>query len=188
MNSMLLAYRQRARLLGHDLCVAQRTDGKWLVWIEGRRALQHEPSVTNQDEAKKVVHLLAHWHIEGKHLCDCGKDLRWEPLHSITTSPQPERRKARRVPHVCEVRFEDQGASRIGRIGNLSTEGAFIETPRPSFKGSVVTLSFRVGPLHVRARGEVIHRSPQQGMGVRFLNLEPSCRAAIADLITKRND
>jgi hypothetical protein len=183
--SMLLAYRQTTQLLGHELWVAQRTDGNWLVWIEGRRSLQHEPAVKNEEEAKKVAHSLAHWHIEGKHFCDCSRELRWKSLQAIAGDSPGERRKARRMDYICEIRCQDKGMLRLGRIANLSTDGAFIQTTSPSFKGSVLNLTFQVGRVQIETLGEVIHQKPQHGMGVRFLNLQPGYRALIADLVNR---
>jgi hypothetical protein len=185
MISMLAAYRQRARLLDHDLWIAQRADGKWQVWIEGSKGVEHEPLLGTQEEARRVVHSLGHWHIEGRHFCDCTADLNWQPAQ---TEAGDERRTSRRTNFICEIRCEDQGVFRIGRIGNLSTEGAFIQTPNPSYTGSVLNLSFHVGRVQVETQGQVVHRSAQEGMGVRFLNLDPSFRAAIADVVIRKND
>ena len=186
--SMLMAHRQKTRLFEHDLWVAQRADGKWQAWIEGQKALQHEALLANQEEAKKVVHSLAHWHIEGKHFCDCADALRWQSVQPDFVGPLEERRRAKRINYPCEIRCEDHGVFRIGRIGDLSTEGAFIQTSNPPFAGSVINLSFHVGPVQVETQGKVIHQNPRHGMGVQFLNLDPGYRAAIADLLIREND
>ncbi len=186
MISMLAAYRQKTRLLHHDLWIAQRADGSWQVWIDGEKGVTHDLFLANQEEAKRAVHSLAHWHIEGKHLCDCPDELCWEAV-----PPDPahdERRRLKRTSYICEIRCEDQGLFRIGRIGNLSVEGAFIQTSNPSYTGSVVTLTFQIGHLQVETQGQVVHRNPDQGMGVRFVNLNPSYRAAIADVLIRNGD
>jgi hypothetical protein len=188
MMSPLMAYRQRARLLGHNLWVAQRADGKWRVWIEGEKAVEHEALLASQQEAKRVVHSLAHWHIEGKQFCDCAAEMLWQSVQSDFVGSQQERRSVKRINYECDIRCENWGVSRIGRIGNLSTEGAFIQTPNPSFTGSVINLSFQVGRVKVETQGTVVHHNPEQGMGVRFLNLDPGYRAAIADLLIREND
>lgn len=185
---MLLAYRQRTRLLGHDLWVAKRADGKWLAWIEGEKSVQHESDLGDQEEAKRAVHSLAHWHIEGKHFCDCADALRWHSVQPSFVGPLEERRRVKRINCQCEIRCEDQGIFRIGRIGNLSTEGAFIQTPNPPFAGSVINLSFHVGPVQVETQGRVVHQTPQQGIGVQFLDLAPGYRDAIADIVGRNND
>jgi hypothetical protein len=185
MMNMLVAYRQRARFLGHDLWIAQRADGNWQVWIEGERAVEHEPLLASQEEARRVIHSLAHWQIEGRNFCDCTKDLQWQPVQQNLAE---ERRMADRTNYICEIRCEDQGVFRIGRIGNLSTEGAFIQTPNPAFTGSVLKLSFHVGRVQIETQGQVVHRNPQQGMGVRFLDLDPGSRAAIADVIIQQSE
>jgi hypothetical protein len=78
MMTMLMAYRQRSRLPGHDVWIAQRVDDKWHTWIEGEKAVESEALSANQEEANKVVHSLAHWQIEGKHSCICADVLRWQ--------------------------------------------------------------------------------------------------------------
>jgi len=186
--SPLMAYRQRARLLGHDLWVAQRADGKWRAWIEGEKALEHEALLESQHEAKMVVHSLAHWHIEGKQFCDCAAEILWQSVQSAFVGSQQERRYVKRIEYECKIRCENRGISRIGRIGNLSAEGAFIQTPNPSFTGAVINLSFRVGRVKVETQGVVIHHHSKQGMGVQFLNLDPGYRAAIADLLIRENN
>ena len=186
--SPLMAYRQRARLLGHNLWVAQRADGKWRVWIEGEKAVEHEALLASQQEAKRVVHALAHRHIEGRQLCDCAAEMLWQSVLSDFVGSQQERRSAKRINYECNIQCENQGISRNGRIGNLSTEGAFIQTPNPSFTGSVINLSFQVGCVKVETQGAVVHQNPERGMGVRFLSLDPGYRAAIAALLIREND
>jgi hypothetical protein len=188
MMSPLMARRQRAQLLGHDLWVAQCADGKWRAWIEGEKAVEHEALLANQQEAKRVVHSLAHWHIEGKQFCGCAAEILWQSVQSDFVGSQPERRSVKRIKYGCDIRCENRGVSRIGRIGNLSTEGAFIQTPNPSVTGSVINLSFQVGRVKVETQGTVVHHHPEQGMGVRFLNLDPGYRAAIADLLIRENN
>ena len=188
MMSPLMTYRQRARLLGHNLWVAQRADGKWRVWIEGEKAVGHEALLANQQEAKRVVHSLAHWHIEGKQFCDCAVEMLWQSVQSDFVGSQQERRSAKRINCKCDIRCENLGVSRIGRIGNLSAEGVFIRTPNPPVTGSVINLSFQVGRVKVETQGTVVHHNPEQGMGVRFLNLDPGFRAAIADVLIREND
>ncbi len=185
MISMLVAHRQRARFLGHDLWVAQRTDGSWQVWIEGEKTTEHKPFLATQEEARRAAHFLAHIYIEGKHLCDCTNELDWQHGQRDVAA---ENRIVKRINYICEIRCEEQGVFRIGRIGNLSTEGAFIQTPDPSLMGSVLNLSFSVGSVQVETQGQVVHRNPQEGMGVRFLNLDPSSRAAIADVLLRQSD
>jgi len=188
MMSPLMAYRQRARLLGHDLWVAQLADGKWRAWIEGGKAVEHEALLASQEEAKRVVHSLAHWHIEGRRFCDCAAEMLWQSVQSDFVGSRPERRNAKRINYECKIRCENRGVSLIGRIGNLSTEGAFIQTPNPSFTDSVINLSFQVGRMKVETQGTVVRHNPERGMGVRFLNLDPGYRAAIAALSIREND
>lgn len=186
MGNRLLAYRQKAQFLGHELWIAQRTDGNWQLWIEGKRPLQHDAFFLDQEEVKRVVHALGHWHLEEKHFCDCTTELRWEPVPPAESVPPEERRKAKRFTYCCDIQYADQGILSIGRVWNLSTEGAFIHTQNPPSEGSVITLSFQMGPMQIEAQGRVIRREPHNGMGVQFLDLSPSCHAAIAEGLARQ--
>jgi len=177
MTNVLFAHRQRASFIGHELWIAQRTDGKWQIWIEGRRPLHQETSFfQDQNEAKNMVHSLAHRHLEAKEICDCKTDLHWE-----TAGPET-RRAVKRFNYPCEISLDDNGIMSIGCIGNLSTDGAFIQTRNPPVEGSLLGLSFRVGHVVIETQGEVVHRHPNQGMGVRFLNLDTTGRRIISRL------
>ena len=170
----LLAHRQKAHLLDHELWVAERADGKWQAWIEGKRPLPDMAVFENETEAKRMAHQLAHPHLQGKDSCDCLTQLYWK-LPS-------DRRRVKRFHYPCTVLSDEQGAS-LGQILNLSTDGAFIETPNPLSPGSRLALSFQLDPvLKIKTRGEVVHQLPNQGMGVRFLDLTPADRKVIADL------
>jgi len=188
MSNLLLAHRQKAHVLKHDLYVAQRTDGNWHVWIEGKKPIQHETVFTDQVEAKRAAHSLAHCHLEGKPFCDCTAESLWEPVRPDVGISFAERRHAKRFNHSCEIQWQDQGILTIGRIENLSAGGAFIETLNPAPEGSVLKLSFQVGSADVETKGQVIHQRPNYGMGVRFLGLRPPDHAAIANLLDAEDD
>lgn len=188
MSNLLVAHRQKAHLLKHDLYVAQRTDGNWQVWIDGKKSIQHETVFADQVEAKRVAHSLAHWHLEGKQFCDCTAELLWEPVRVDVSISFNERRHSKRFEHFCRIQWQEQGSLTIGRIENISAGGVFIQTLNPAPEGSVLKLSFQVGPVDVETRGQVIHQSPNHGMGVRFLGLRPPDYAAIANLLDREDD
>jgi hypothetical protein len=183
MTNLLLAHRQKAHLLNHELWVAQRTDCNWQVWIEGKKSLRHETVFPDQDEAKRAAHSLAHRHIEGKQSCDCARELLWELIQPHESIVPEERRTVARFPCSLKIQWQDRGFVSAGRFGNLSAEGAFIRTPNPAPEGSVLKLSFQAGTFQVEARGEVIYRLPDLGMGVRFLDLSLQGHEAIASFI-----
>ena len=65
---LFFACRQKADLLGHELWVGQRVDGRWQVWIEGKRPLLRETMgvvFNDPDEANSMAHMAAHRHFEG---------------------------------------------------------------------------------------------------------------------------
>lgn len=183
------AHGQRAHLLRHNLWVAQRVDGKWAAWIEGEKPLEHETLFSNQEEAKKAVHLLAHWYLEGKISCDCTYVLRWQHLIGSLEEHCP----TKQIDHQCEIRGceirgENQEVLQTGRRGILRTEGVFVQTPNPPSWGSILTLSFNVGPVQVQTQGKVVYHSPREGIGVQFLDLDPEIREAIADILIRGAD
>ena len=184
-----MGHGQRAHLLGHSLWVAQRVDGKWAAWIEGENPEEHEALFSNGEEARKAIHPLAHRHLEGKVSCDCADVLRWQ--HFVGSLG--EHRRAKRMDYQCEIRGceirdENQEVLQTGRIGILRREGAFVLTPNPPSWGSVLNLSFNAGPAQIQTQGKVVYRNPQQGIGVRFLDLDPGIRETIADILIRRND
>lgn len=188
MTNLLLAHRQKAHFLNHEIWVAQRTDYNWQLWIEGKKPLQHETIFSSQEEAKRAAHFLVHSHIEGKQSCDCTRDLLWEPIQPQASIAPQERRLARRYPRSLKIQWQDRGLTSAGRFANLSTGGAFIRTSNPAPEGSVLKLSFQAGSFQIEAQGEVIYRLPELGMGVRFLDLDPQGREAIASYISAEEE
>jgi hypothetical protein len=69
----------------------------------------------------------------------------------------------------------------------LSVEGAYIRTLNPAPEGSVLKLSFQVGLVDVETKVEVIHRRPNYGMGVRFLELTPPDATAIDNMLDEED-
>jgi hypothetical protein len=90
------------------------------------------------------------------------------------------------VPSVQEVRFRSSRLEGSGRLSNLSSTGALIETPsrddRPE-SGSRVRLTL------VRDGGEVtelladVVRTTKRGFGVAFADPESQVREALEDLL-----
>ncbi len=183
MTNTSLLHRQKARLLEHELWIGQRSDGNWQVWIEGERHLELKAAFPNQDGAKRIVHSLAHRHLGGKLICDCTAELQWEQIHAAEQVPPEEKRTARRFNYTCEIQWQDEGVFSIGRIRNLSTGGAFIQTLNPPAEGSIINLRFMLGSFQVETLGRVVRQLQLQGMGVQFLDLSPAGREAIAGLL-----
>lgn len=175
----LYSNREKAIFQEHQLWVARRPDGNWQIWIEGQKQLLNETTVFgDRDEAKSALHQLAHWHLEQKQFCDCKAGLSWE------FSCPEEMRKFKRFNYSCEILAADRATS-IGRMVNVSVEGAFIRMLHPPSKGSIFALSFKIGRVQIQAEAEVVHIQPNQGVGVRFLTLADEGRKAIAALADK---
>jgi hypothetical protein len=182
MINRLFAHRQKAQFLEHKLWIAERADGKWQVWIEGKRPFHETAVFESQNEAKRSVHRLAHEHLEGKPSCDCPTKLLWQG------PAEEDLRRVKRFDYSCEVWSGEQGSS-LGQIANLSAEGAFIATSNPPSTGSVLALSFQVGPaLKFETQGRVVHQQPNQGIWVQFLDLDPAARQVIAGLADYQED
>ena len=157
--------------------------------IEGKRGLQRDLEVSEEVEAREAAHLLAHWRIEGKRFCDCGKELVWESALSETTrKPAAQRHEPKQPTYYCEIALQDEENFTIGRIGELSAAGAFVHTRKPPALGAVLGLSFRIGTKQIRAHAEVTGLRPEEGFMVRFLDLDPSSAAAIANLTPHEAD
>ncbi len=100
----------------------------------------------------------------------------------------PERRRYPRVelPKGTLVAWETGGGQRVVcGVGGLSLGGLFISTPEPLPVGSIVKLLFELPEGDIRARGEVRHVQPGQGMGVRFTFMGYEDRARLRHLLNR---
>lgn len=96
-----------------------------------------------------------------------------------------EKRRSRRIGHICEVECEGEGVSRLNsRINDLSTSGVFIDSMTCFAVGSVLRLKFRIGDTVIETTGEVRYSMPHVGMGVRFVDLKPEHQSAVEALVT----
>jgi hypothetical protein len=96
-----------------------------------------------------------------------------------------EKRQARRVPFLCEVECAGSGGLSIakGRLNDLSTTGAFLESLATLPIGTDLTLRFQAGSHAFAISARVAHSMPQFGMGVRFSGLTPEESTLIEQLI-----
>jgi hypothetical protein len=91
-----------------------------------------------------------------------------------------ERRRKDRVEICLEVKW----ANRNGRLADLSEGGCYIDTIGEVFPGEVVKIAISLPdgrPLWLE--GEVAHRTPRLGFGVRFINLTDEQRMNIRSLL-----
>ena len=107
---------------------------------------------------------------------------------------KPQRRRNPRARIQFEVEFKQAGTTARGTCLNLCKVGMFIATERPAAPGKEVVLRFtlpgRSDPLSVRAQvawmsGEVQDPAIITGIGVNFLDLNPSKASAIGTLVDK---
>ncbi len=107
---------------------------------------------------------------------------------------QPLRRGNLRAQLQFDVEYTQARTTAHGTCLNLSKEGMFIATKRPIAPGKEVVLRFtlpgRSDPLSVRAQvawmsGEVQDPAIITGIGVNFLDLNPSKASAIGTLVDK---
>lgn len=83
-----------------------------------------------------------------------------------------DRRTAKRVSLVTQIRSTAGGETLVGYSKDISTGGVFVETEDPPEKGTEVTLRFRLSedsPIQ-EVRAAVAYRMSGEGMGLRFLD------------------
>lgn len=83
-----------------------------------------------------------------------------------------DRRTAKRVSLVTQIRTTVGGETLVGYSKDISTGGVFVETEDPPAKGTEVTVRFRLSedtPIQ-EVRAAVAYRMSGEGMGLRFLN------------------
>ena len=64
----------------------------------------------------------------------------------------------------------------VSRVENLGLGGLYIRTPEPPLPGSFIQLLFDVPAGEVRARALVQRSKPNEGMGVKFIAMQPEDR------------
>lgn len=102
-------------------------------------------------------------------------------LLELLFPPGAERRTARRVSLVTQMRTVVGGRQLVGYTRDVSLGGIFVETENPPERGTEVSLRFKLtedGPIH-EARATVVYSMGGEGMGLRFWQLSPAVREAI---------
>jgi hypothetical protein len=97
-------------------------------------------------------------------------------------------RQAMRVPADWPVRVRTGRRNKEARLYSLSSGGAYLATPRPSYRGSLVflTLPLPSGPVEIAARvvmtnvpGNLVRSNLPLGMGLQFTGLAPENEGTI---------
>lgn len=115
-------------------------------------------------------------------------------MNQRSASPAPgyptgaDRRTAKRVSLVTQIRTTIGGETLVGYSRDISTGGLFIETEDPPVKGSEVTLRFRLAPEAPiqEVRAAVAYSMAGEGMGLRFLDVPEDLRRAIEAFVAQQ--
>jgi uncharacterized protein (TIGR02266 family) len=111
------------------------------------------------------------------------------PEPSSSTLPAgAERRAARRVSLVTQIRTLAGGETLVGYSRNISTGGIFIQAEKVVEKGSELQLRFKLQPEGeiLEARAVVTYAMAGQGMGMKFVDLPEPVRARIEEFVNQQ--
>ncbi|MFB3125968.1 MAG: PilZ domain-containing protein, partial [Candidatus Acidiferrales bacterium] len=99
-----------------------------------------------------------------------------------------DRRAARRVLLASQIRTRVGGQQIVGYSRDVSVGGVYVETETPPAAGSEVTLRFKLKPEAeiLECRAVVAYSVPEEGMGLRFLELPGSVRQAVEEFVGRR--
>src|SRR5712664_276930 len=110
--------------------------------------------------------------------------IREQAVRQLTS---PSRRFTSRVeaPEDVWIYWRCDGLDDLSHVQNISLGGLFIETPRRTAEGTVVSLSFLVREGQVRADAIVRHAVPGTGIGLKFRAVREEDRAYLAALMAR---
>ncbi len=94
-----------------------------------------------------------------------------------------ERRAYTRVPVDLWVEERHEGVTYFQRATNLSLGGLYLDRTLPHPPGTRVHLAVKLGALDVDLTGEIVGAANDTGMNVRFIDLDRTQRALIADFL-----
>jgi hypothetical protein len=98
-----------------------------------------------------------------------------------------EKRSAKRINYMCEIRCEGYGIKQLTtRINDISRTGVFIDSLACLAVGAVLQMKFSVLGVALEVFGVVRHCMPQSGMGIEFIDLRPEQQEIIECLIEGR--
>lgn len=99
-----------------------------------------------------------------------------------------DRRAAKRVSLVTQIRTTVEGKTLVGYSKDISAGGVFIEAEDPPPKGTEVTLRFRLAPDSpiLEARAVVAYSLAREGMGLRFIEPPAELRQAIEAFVAQQ--
>jgi PilZ domain len=106
-----------------------------------------------------------------------------------STSPNAERRCAKRTPFVAPVELIDlRSGSRIkARVADLSLHGCYVDTLNPLPVGSAVRLQIQKANETLELLANVSSQHPGSGMGLEFNEITPEQRASVKTWLAEAN-
>ncbi len=105
-------------------------------------------------------------------------------MESASSPSQRPPRKHLRVPLITQVECQASGRTGLGRMQNVSIGGALILTHESFEPGTELIVRFNLpGGRPLEVRSKVVRDLPGAQMGLRFQELEPEDRKAIAQFI-----
>jgi len=100
-----------------------------------------------------------------------------------------ERRETPRIPVEMWVEESTERELYFQRSANISVGGIFLENTIPHPKGTVVNLQFTLpgDSVPIKVRGEIVNAaaSDELGMGIKFIQVDPSAERRIADFVLR---
>jgi PilZ domain len=122
-------------------------------------------------------------------------ELRFALNAALYDETRGQLRPSLRVPASLMARIKSGAGEKAGMLYNLSTTGAFIETPRPSMPGGriMLTIEFTDGAVDTPANvvfanvpGNLQKPNLPLGMGVKFSGISPEAAERVAKYIAER--
>jgi hypothetical protein len=94
-----------------------------------------------------------------------------------------ERRRSKRISFPCEARCYGVGETlHDAHLVDVSTTGAFLQTPTELPLGSIVLLRFEAAGRFLKLEAEVVHVKTASGMGLRFVDPTAEQRTALEQI------
>lgn len=111
-------------------------------------------------------------------------------LLELLYPPGADRRTARRASLATQIRTIVDEETLVGYTRDISAGGVFVEAESPPAKGTEVSLRFKLGPDSpiLGARAVVAYVIPNEGMGLRFVDLAPEILQAIEEFVQQQED
>ena len=95
-----------------------------------------------------------------------------------------ERRRFKRVTYFTEAEYGSYEVKYGGKISDLSTGGAYIDTISPLPEKSIINVKFKLpSGKELVLKAIVKNEMPGMGMGIEFINLNENDQKELKDFI-----